>query len=253
MRYLFLVLLLLTGCNDTRPDIVKAASLGRTDEVVALLDQGAPVDQPYPDEQRTLLHYACKRGAPELVGVLLERGADVKVKDAGGMTPFDLALNLDQHGPRASSGQVACAVQLLKAGHQVDAAADAEGLTFLHRMAQEVDSSALIEALVASGQFDANAPDANGWTALHHAAYHGNYESCVALLASGADVNAETTKQVGRSHQKAGSTIWDYRYEAGSRPLDVYRQTSTRGASVSKLLEEHGGTKNPDIDNLRRP
>lgn len=254
MRYLLLTLLLgLIACNDTRPDIVKAASLGRTQEVVRLLEQGVAIDQPYQEEQRTVLHYACKRGTPELVTVLLEKGASITVKDAEGFTPFDLALNLDRRGPRANSGQVACAVQLLKAGHQVEWAPDDEGLTFLHRMAQEVDSSALIETLISSGQFEVDARDKNGWTPLHHAAYNGRYENCVALLASGADVNAETTELVGKSHDKAGTRIWDWRYEAGSRPLDVYRQVVTRGESVSKLLEEHGGTRNPDIDNLRRP
>ena len=246
------VMLMSGGCQDNRPAIVRAASLGQTDKVKSLLGPDVKVDQTYMEDSRTLLHYACKRGTPELVALLLEKGADFKIKDARGFTPFDLALNMDQGGPRLQMGQAACLVQLIKAGYPLDDSVDKDGSTFLHKMAAEVDSSALIEAILDTGKFTVDVRDKNGWTPLHVAAYHSRYDNCVALLAAKADVNAETTVRVGHKWKRgSGEGVWDYLYDVGSRPLDVYR-TVGRQKSISRLLEEHGGTKNPNIKNYRR-
>jgi ankyrin repeat protein len=37
--------------------------------------------------------------------------------------------------------------------------------------------------------------DSNGWTALHHAAYNGDFESAQILIQSGANVNAYSNQQ----------------------------------------------------------
>lgn len=253
LRWLICVCAFATfACQDARPPIVRAAALGQTEKVRSLLG-GGDVNQPYLTEKRTLLHFACKRGAPDLVSFLLEKGADPKLKDSRGFTPADLALDMDQGGPRATSDQAACLVRLIKAGQVPSYPPDADGRTFLHVMAEKVDSSALIEALVHEGHFDVDARDANGWTPLHVAANNGRYDNCLALLGAGADVNAESTRQVGHSHRTAHDTVWDWRYEAGSRPMDVYRQFSGRGKSLVSLLQEHGGSANPNINNIRRP
>jgi ankyrin repeat protein len=56
-----------------------------------LIGRGARVDR-VDNRGWTALHYACSRGvAPELVGLLLEREADVSARDAEGRTALDLA------------------------------------------------------------------------------------------------------------------------------------------------------------------
>jgi ankyrin repeat protein len=56
-----------------------------------LIARGAPVDRP-DNRGWTALHYACSRGvAPDLVQLLLDRGADPSARDAEGRTALDLA------------------------------------------------------------------------------------------------------------------------------------------------------------------
>lgn len=245
----------LVGCQDTRPPIVRAVSLGRTQEVASLMGPDFDANRSYPPQGRTLLHLASKAGHPEVVELLLSKGARLDLKDSQGWTAFDLALNRDENRSWSDAGQVASLVRLLKAGYPVSTELDAEGHNFLHLMAMRNDSSALMQQILATGKFPVDGRDPNGWTALHLAAHHGRYENCLALLAAGADVNAESTVLVGRSRgggKRQGPVVWEYRYEVGSRPLDVERSSGSRQKSLSRLLEEHGGKRNPALHNIRK-
>lgn len=243
------------GCQDQRPPIVRAVSLGRTQEVASLMGPGFDVNQPYPPHGRTLLQLASKAGQAEVVELLLSKGARLDPKDSQGWTAFDLALNRDEKRTWSDAGQIASLVRLLRAGYPVSTQPDSQGHNFLHLMAMQNDSSALIQQILATNQFPVDGRDPNGWTALHLAAHHGRYENCLALLAAGADVNAESTVLVGRTRgggKRKGPPVWEYRYEAGSRPLDVERSSGSRQKSLARLLEEHGGKRNPSLHNLRR-
>ena len=44
-------------------------------------------------EGRTALHFACERGSPEAVKLLMEKGADVDVESGDGDKPVDTASN----------------------------------------------------------------------------------------------------------------------------------------------------------------
>lgn len=47
-----------------------------------------------------------------------------------------------------------------------------------------------LNAIIADCNANVNQIDANGWSALHHAAYIGDLESAASLIESGADINA---------------------------------------------------------------
>lgn len=84
----------------------EAIESGRLDEVRKLYSEGAELDTrttsrgfissmtvsvPY-GVGATPLHAACLLGAPDIVDFLIEKGADVRAKDAEGHTPMDYAI-----------------------------------------------------------------------------------------------------------------------------------------------------------------
>ena len=80
--------------------IVMAAEDGKMEMVKLLLNEGAdineigiehPTDPRFREDMGTALHRAVERGQEEVVGFLLERGADAGLKDPMGRTPADLA------------------------------------------------------------------------------------------------------------------------------------------------------------------
>uniref|UniRef100_A0A0G4I247 Uncharacterized protein n=1 Tax=Chromera velia CCMP2878 TaxID=1169474 RepID=A0A0G4I247_9ALVE len=61
-----------------------------------LLDRGANVNTRNANS-RTALHEAAQRGVIEIVRFLIERGADLQVRDDQGHTPHDVAVRLERH------------------------------------------------------------------------------------------------------------------------------------------------------------
>ena len=67
-------------------------------EVEALLRQGADVDYVEPDWKTTPLHCAAINGHREIVILLLQRGANLEVKDGMNLTPMECLRNkIDEH------------------------------------------------------------------------------------------------------------------------------------------------------------
>jgi len=65
-------------------------------KVEAYIEQGGDVDAK--DQQnRTLLHWACAQGKTQAVKLLVEKGADVNAKTAGGLTPLKQAVYGKHH------------------------------------------------------------------------------------------------------------------------------------------------------------
>lgn len=70
--------------------LIRACMLGRADIVVALLDRGADIN--YQNKfKRTALHYCASLGHGKVLRILLERLADLDLKDINGNTAYDLA------------------------------------------------------------------------------------------------------------------------------------------------------------------
>ena len=57
-----------------------------------LIDAGADVKKTFSDGS-TMLHLAAETGAAEMVQLLLSSGADPTIKNNGGLTPLDVAVN----------------------------------------------------------------------------------------------------------------------------------------------------------------
>lgn len=253
LRLLALLILglALAGCRAPSSDpLERAVRTGNHREVGKLLEQGVDANRPLPGGE-TALQIAIKRGDPKTVGLLLERKADIQVKDDKGRDLFEVLWNRGH----PSGNQSRCIGLLLKAGHQLPKEADKEGQTWFHRLAEDCNDETIPATLAEQG-FAVDGRDQNGWTPLHHAVYNNRYFFCVGVLDCGADINAKTTKDITDILVDAeGHADVRLALLAGSQPLDLERQTLTRGTmdeNIEKLLVERGATKNPQVKNRFR-
>src|SRR5581483_3099620 len=76
---------------DLSPQLLAAAAAGKTTDVQALLDKGAPVDA-QDKNHRTPLMLAAQHGHAETVRLLLAKGAHAEARDKLGFTAYGLAL-----------------------------------------------------------------------------------------------------------------------------------------------------------------
>jgi ankyrin repeat protein len=148
--------------------LIQAVLQGRIQDVGRLLDKGA--DANHRDKfGRTALTHAAEAGHLEVMGLLLEAGAQVKADDAalfqacckGGLP---VARTLFRHLPDAHSRDM-----------------------FLVAAATEA-SLDVVSFLIDRGA-DVNAADSHGWTALMMASMEGHLEIARFLLNKGAQVN----------------------------------------------------------------
>jgi len=186
----------------------------------------APLDAPQWSHGRTPLHMAAIKGAPDLIRLLLEDGANVFAVDTGGLRPLDVAgtpaavaalrqptLYPDRALREAiQAGAVLRARRQLAACPQLKTAADADGRTPLH---QAVGAGCLpmVETLVADG-VPIDKPDRSGRTPLHEAVRRGDIILTRALLSMGADPHATDHQGITPLHFAAG-------YGDATRPLSL--------------------------------
>jgi ankyrin repeat protein len=163
-----------------REACVAAAEKDLSELLTACLDAGADVD--FAVNGRTALMEAARMGHATSTGLLLERGADVTVRDGRGYTALHHAV--DRWSPDLVKA-------LLAAGAEVDAADD-YGVTPLMRAAywgpNWGPTAEVLEVVLAAGAA-VDAQDADGDGALHYAATQGNLEHVTRLIRARADVN----------------------------------------------------------------
>ena len=131
-------------------------------------------------ERGTASGDAAPAGAPEIITLLLDHGAEVNGKGPDGVTALMLAATFTESPARAQ--------MLLDHGADVNAQ-DSEGVTAL-MIAIDRDAPETFKLLL--GKADVNAQDAEGRTALMIAASHAKPEYVRLLLDKGADARAQT-------------------------------------------------------------
>lgn len=196
------------GQHDLR--LVEAARAQDTSAVLALLEQGAPVDAAQPDGA-TALHWAAHRDDLPIADLLIRAGADLDATNELGVAPLSLAcLNgsaamverLIAHGADANralptgvtplmtcarTGNPEAVRRLLARGADVRAKESIRGQTALMWTVAE-RHAAVVAALIAAG-VDVHARSHSGFTPLSFAAQQGHVESARLLLEAGADVH----------------------------------------------------------------
>jgi ankyrin repeat protein len=254
-----------------------AIALQQLDRLRELVDAGNDVNAIMPNGDQPL-HYACRLAKVKAARALLELGADPAGHSAAGRTPWEDMWHDGRNG-HFTSMQSEVLNALVEFGFVPTGPTGPEGATLLHCVAARTRNESLITRLVNDQGYDVAAVDDYGWTPLHAAANGRNYEGCKALLALGADVNAESTRTKENEALKEYLRVKDlnrginagdgiplstdfvkdlpgsvnrsyYRYDSGSRPLDVASKRLRRmEPDLPRLLEQQGGTRNTLVQN----
>jgi ankyrin repeat protein len=147
----------------------------------------------------TPLHIASRQGNYVLVSHYLKHGAKV-TKNINSHFPLDIAK--DRFTRRALTNLNVEAFnwadqninELMEKGENVNQRLSIFGQPPLHKAVDSTnkDNVKTIKTLL-DYEADVNLIDYNGWTALHHAAFKGDFEASVELIKNGANVNAYST------------------------------------------------------------
>ncbi|MEM9069231.1 MAG: ankyrin repeat domain-containing protein [Myxococcota bacterium] len=176
----------------TEGALLRAVRADDTPRIRRLVEEGAPVDQPSPTEGFTALHLAAVRGDAALASLLLELGANPRVRSDRGLDPAGMVI---VHG-----GELALLATLVEAGAELDGA-NVDGFTLLHAAA-EVDRPEIVTWLVDQGAA-LDATTERGLRPIHIACGLGHARALRALLNAGADPNAPSPMGTPRAIAKA--------------------------------------------------
>ena len=198
------------------------------------------------------LHIAAFNDARDVTAVLVERGADIHAKDAGGWTPL--------HAAAQGSAREAAA-ELIERGADIHAK-DAGGWTPLHAAAQGSAREAAAE-LIERGA-DIHAKD--GWyqTPLHIAAQENAPEIAAELIERGADVGAEDNDGKTPLHVAAEKNAREVAVALIERDADIHAKdalgwtplhvaAAKNAREVAVALIEHGADVRAKDDNGKTP
>jgi uncharacterized protein len=219
---------------ETLPPLVAAAKSGQQAAALALVKQGASVDDTEADGT-TALHWAARSGDRKLVAALLDAGAKPNVANRYGMTPQHLAaINADAETLRL----------LLKAGADANAVLP-EGETVLLSAAR-TGSVPVIDVLLEHGaKMDAR-EGFYGETPLIWAASQNHAAAVRTLLAHGADPNMRSAPEVWEKRRLSQNLLplgeWSpLFYTARENALEAGKALVEGGADLN-LQDPDGAT-----------
>ena len=226
--------LVLAEAGAVEPPLVAAAKRGDQAGALALVQQGAAVNEPEPDGT-TALHWAVRAADRALVGALLAAGADANAANRYGMTPQHLA---------AVNGDAETLRLLLTAGADPNATLP-EGETVLLSAARTGSVDA-IDALVEHGAKLDSREHWYGETPLMWAAAQNHAGAVRALLAHGANPDVRSAPQKWEKRRASQSVLplgeWTpLFYAARENALDAARALIDGGANLD-LADPDGAT-----------
>ncbi|KAJ0078425.1 hypothetical protein Patl1_37244 [Pistacia atlantica] len=199
----------------TRPDdngyyALQWAALNNFADIVQyILEHGGNVNAADNNKQ-TALHWSAVRGSIAVADVLLQNGARVEVADVNG---YRAKVSLQAVHVAAQYGQTAFLNHIVAKYHADYDAPDNEGRSPLHWAAYKgfADTVRLLLFRDASQ----GRQDRDGCTPLHWAALRGNVEVCTVLVHAG-------TKQELMVKDKAGFTPSQLAYDKGHRQVALF-------------------------------
>lgn len=169
------------GMNPLDNKLLKAAAVGKLEEVERLITCGATVDARN-KHKSTPLHKAARHGHYHVCRVLIENYAPVNAKDINKQTPLHIA---------AFRGCVNISKLLIENNATVDARDSIES-TPLH-LAAHKSHYAACRALL-ENKATVNALNLDRATPLHYAAYNGKVDICTLLIQNKALVDIKTNQ-----------------------------------------------------------
>ncbi|KAJ5980250.1 hypothetical protein N7481_007548, partial [Penicillium waksmanii] len=242
--------------DDTGASCLHAAVGTATEEstVPLLVKHKAGLNFQNPINGNTALHLAVMFRRPRIILFLLEKGAVIDIANDEGITPLQLAANLDnceaislllQHcaqiEARALSGPTALqyaawkghwiAFDLLLIGGADINVWNKQGETLLHEQARHGLNASVVTKLLNQGA-NIEARTSQGYTPLQCAAINGNKTIFNLLLERGAKIDIETAK---------GETILHLTPPANQNCLDILKAALSEGLDV-KATSSQGWT-----------
>ncbi|MCD4783590.1 MAG: ankyrin repeat domain-containing protein [Candidatus Eremiobacteraeota bacterium] len=161
--------------------------------IQTLIRNCTDIDARDSEKGETLLHRAAQQGHEEVISLLLDRGANVNIKNNMGEIPLHHAVSLN-------SSKIA--ILLILNGADVRAVS-IDGVTPLH-IAAENSNENMVTYLI-SRKVRVNEKDKHSCTPLHIAAMHGNAGAVEVLVKNGADINAKDDMGETPLHKSAKS------------------------------------------------
>ena len=240
--------------SRTSSELCDLAQKGDVERLIIYLDAGLNSNaQDY--DKRSAIHLAASEGQHMIISALVERGADVNIRDRWGSSPLtdairvgslEVARKLIQSGANLNLGLEN--IQEKSLSNETDAAG------WLCELARAGDTLRL--SLLLEGNINPDAADYDARTCLHLAASEGQMPVVSALMTSGANANVqdrwgntqlcdairEGHTQVARLLRKHGAELLLPDAEASSRLCEHARVGDVEKV---KLLLECGC--NPDL------
>jgi ankyrin repeat protein len=176
--FVALIILTLAGCA---PTLLGSVKRGDSTRVLAMLERGAEVNVKNGDGN-TALHEATLHGHYEVVRTLLEAGADPNIQDNAGNSPLHEA---------AQKNRVDIAHLLIESGADLSAK-DRFGNSPLHKVVSKGHFE--LALLLIESKADVNEKDKVGITPLHWATSLNDRKLVRLLIEKGADLNGKNNR-----------------------------------------------------------
>jgi ankyrin repeat protein len=217
--------------------LMEASRTGRGDLVKALTAAGAYVNAADPRWGQTPLMWAVAHRHTAVARLLVERGADVRARSKAGFSPLMFAaqqgdlettrvlleVGADLHARTPDGGSA-----LLIASASLEASTTGQ-FTVVNKSGHEAVALLLLEHGA-----NPNVADRGGITPLHAAVRNGRLELTQALIARGANPNAQLSRPENVMFGDVDERLWD----AGATPL----LTAAKAANVDlmRILVAYG-------------